>query len=91
MTSLIYRSIIGIPAIGADPHKTWLLPDKEGPPGYIWSKVTDARTFLFRFDDYDAPQVTKHFGITYWALKLLHALNRSQDIAGRHFHFAAHR
>jgi len=78
-----------IPAIGADPHKTWRLPtDRGNQRGYIWSKVTDARTFLFTFE---APEAIGDFGITEWASKLLEALKGCEDIAGRPIHFAAHR
>jgi hypothetical protein len=89
--SLMLRSIIAIPAIGADPDETWRLPaDEQHRRSHIWSKITDARTLFFRFDGYDADE-TGDFGITDWAEKLLDALRDSRPIAGRNVHFAAHR
>lgn len=82
-------SIIAIPAIGADPNKTWCFPgeaDLHWTRGRsLWSKVPNARVYLCSFD---TPRPSD--SIEDYAFALLEQLCALQDIGLRPLHFAAH-
>jgi hypothetical protein len=82
-------SIIAIPAIGADPDKTWRFPqDHSRPPEYIWSELKDAHIYLYQFD---RPAGQQEYGITRYAEDLLVELGKYEEIGTQAIHFAAHR
>lgn len=78
-------SIVAIPAVGADPEKTWKYPNShDRDPEYLWSEIKDARIYLYEFSQ---PAPGPGGDITSYAVEMLQVLDHMDD---RPLHIAAH-